>query len=181
MTRNVVVYELMSLDGFADDPGEGEWFGDADARLMDFLGDVIARQDTVLLGRRTFEKWAPHWPTSTMQPFADFINATPKFVFSSTAPTLEWSGTTHVSAPAAEFVAELKHDTGGDIGIHGSLTLARTLLAEHLVDELRLVVAPSLAGHGKRLFNGDAELQRFELLSSNRSGGCLLLHYHRRT
>jgi dihydrofolate reductase len=181
MTRNVVVYELMSLDGFADDPGEGEWFGDADARLMDFLGDVIARQDTVLLGRRTFEKWAPHWPTSTMQPFADFINATPKFVFSSTAPTLEWSATTHVSAPAAEFVAGLKHDTGGDIGIHGSLTLARTLLAEHLVDELRLVVAPSLAGHGKRLFDGDAELQRFELLSSDRSGGCLLLHYRRRT
>jgi dihydrofolate reductase len=180
MTRNVVLYELMSLDGFADDPGEGEWFGDADEKLLAFLADVIAGQDAVVLGRRTFEKWAPHWPTSTMQPFADFINTTPKYVFSSTAPALDWSATTHVTQPAAPFVADLKQHRGGDIGIHGSLTLARALLAEHLVDELRLVVAPSLAGNGKRLFDGDAELQRFELLTLNRSGGCLLLHYRRR-
>lgn len=181
MTRNVVLYELMSLDGFADDPGEGEWFGDADENLMGFLADVIGSQDTVLLGRTTYEKWAPYWPTSTMQPFADFINGTPKLMFSSSAPSLEWSGTTHVTEPPADVVAELKQSKGGDIGIHGSLTLARTLLAEGLVDELRLVVAPSLAGHGKRLFDGDFGLQRFELVSSERSGGCLLLHYRRRT
>src|SRR6185312_4772837 len=76
MTRSVVLYELMSLDGFADDPGEGEWFGDAGEELIDFLGEVISTQDSVLLGRRTFEKWAPYWPGSTMQPFADFINTT---------------------------------------------------------------------------------------------------------
>jgi dihydrofolate reductase len=146
MTRNVVWYELMSLDGFADDPGEGEWFGGADARLTDFLADVIARQDTVLLGRRTFEKWAPHWPTSTMQPFADFINTTPRFVFSSTSPSCDWPGTTHVAEPAALFVGDLKQRGGGDIGIHGSLTLARTLPAERLVDELRLAVRAVSAG-----------------------------------
>lgn len=179
-TRNVVLYELMSLDGFADDPGEGEWFGDADERLMDFLAETIAGQDTVLLGRRTYEKWVPHWPTSTMQPFADFINNTPKVVFSSTAPTLEWSATTHVAEPAAPYVAALKEEDGGDIGIHGSLSLARALLAEGLVDELRFVVAPSLAGSGKRLFEGESALQRFELVESGRSGGCLLLHYRRR-
>jgi dihydrofolate reductase len=181
MSRNVVLYELMSLDGFADDPGEGEWFGDADERLMAFLADVITRQDTVLLGRRTFEKWAPHWPNSTLQPFADFINTTPKLVFSSTAPTLDWAGTTHVTEPATTCIAELKEHSGGDIGIHGSLTLARTLLAAQLVDELRLVVAPNLAGRGKPLFDDDAELQRFQLLSCDRSGGCLLLHYRRRS
>jgi dihydrofolate reductase len=135
----------------------------------------------VLLGRRTFEKWAPHWPTSTMQPFADFINTTPKFVFSSTPPSLDWPGTVHVTEPVVPFVAALKERRGGDIGIHGSLTLARTLLAARLVDELRLVVAPSLAGHGKELFDRDTTLQRFELLESDRSGGCLLLHYRRRT
>lgn len=181
MTRKVVLYELMSLDGFADDPGEGEWFGDADERLLDFLADTIATQDTVLLGRRTFEKWAPYWPTSTMQPFADFINETPKLIFSSTDPSLEWSGTTYIGGSAAASVAELKQRAGDDIGIHGSLTLARSLLAERLVDELRLVVAPSLAGHGARLFDGETGLQRFELLDSQRSGGCLLLHYRRRS
>jgi len=180
MTRNVVLYELMSLDGFADDPGEGEWFGDADDKMIDFLADVIAEQDTALLGRRTFEKWAPYWPTSTMQPFADFINTTPKLVFSSTAPSLDWSATTHITEPAAPFLADLKQSSGGDIGIHGSLTLARTLLAEHLVDELRLVVAPNLAGRGRRLFHDNVGLQRFQLLDVNRSGGCLLLHYRRR-
>lgn len=180
MTRNVVLYELMSLDGFADDPGEGEWFGDADERLMDFLSDVIANQDAVLLGRRTFEKWAPHWPESTMQPFAGFINTTPKYVFSSSPLTHEWSGSHRVTEPAASFVTDLKRRDGRDIGIHGSLSLARALLAEQLIDELRLVVAPSLAGRGKRLFADDAERQRFELLAADRSGGCLLLHYRRR-
>src|ERR1041384_4991604 len=83
--RSVVLYELIPLDGVADEPGEGAWFIDADERLMTNLAEIIARQDTVLLGRRTYEKWAPHWPTSTMQPFADFINTTPKILFSSTA------------------------------------------------------------------------------------------------
>jgi dihydrofolate reductase len=180
MTRNIVLYELMSLDGYADDPGEGEWFGDADERLVDFLGEVIATQDAVLLGRRTYEKWAPHWPTSTMQPFADFINSTQKYMFSASEPALDWANTTGVGAPAPTFVSELKAQRGGDIGIHGSLTLARSLLAEDLVDELRLVVAPSLAGHGKRLFGDDTSLHRFELLDAQRSGGCLLLHYRAR-
>jgi dihydrofolate reductase len=180
VTRNVVLYELISLDGIADDPGEGNWFGDADERLIGFLGEVIARQNTVLLGRRTFEKWAPYWPTSSMQPFADFINTTPKLVFSSTALSYDWSASELVTEPAARVVAELKAADGGDIGIHGSLSLARGVLAEHLVDEMRLVVAPSLAGTGTRLFDDAVGLQRFELLSSERAGGCLLLHYRRR-
>src|SRR4051794_8496857 len=117
----------MSLDGYADDPGEGEWFGDADARLGDFLGDVIGGQDTVRLGRRTFEKWAPHWPASTMQPFADFINRTPKLVFSSTPLALDWAESTRVGEPVGPFVADLKQRAGRDIGVHGSLTLARAL------------------------------------------------------
>lgn len=177
-TRRVVMYELMSLDGFADDPGEGEWFHGAGTGLGDFLSDTVGSQDAVLLGRTTFEKWAPYWPTATMQPFADFINGTPKFVFSSRPLTLEWAGSTQVTDSAASFVAELKNRPGRDIGIHGSLTLARSLLAARLVDDLRLVLAPSLAGTGKRLF-GDSELQRFDLLDEERAGGCLLLHYRR--
>jgi dihydrofolate reductase len=178
--RNVVLYELMSLDGIAEDPGEGEWFGDADERLMQNLSQVISTQDTVLLGRRTYDRWAVDWPASTMQPFADFINTTPKLLFSSAPPSRAWSATTHVTGPAAPFVADLKRHSGGDIGIHGSLTLARSLLREHLVDELRLVVAPSLAGDGRRLFDETVGLQRFDLISVERSGGCLLLSYHNR-
>jgi dihydrofolate reductase len=178
--RNVVVYELMSLDGVAEEPGEGEWFVDADDRLMANLTQVIASQDTVLLGRHTYEKWVPYWPTSDMQPFADFINTTPKILFSSRAPSHEWTETTHVTDPATAYVAELKRGNGGDIGIHGSLALAGSLLREHLVDELRLVVSPALAGSGRRLFDDAGALQLFELVDADRSGGCLLLHYRRR-
>jgi len=177
--REVVLYELMSLDGFADDPGEGEWFGDADERLVDFLGQTIATQDTVLLGRTTYEKWAPYWPTSTMQPFADFINGVDKRVFSSSPLTLPWPHASHVDEPLIPFVTALKAGPGSDIGVHGSLSIAQALLAAELVDQLRLVVAPSLAGGGKALFAGATGLQRFSLASAERSGGCLLLHYRR--
>jgi dihydrofolate reductase len=69
--------------------------------------------------------------------------------------------------------------SGGDIGIHGSLSLARDLLAAGLVDDVRIVLAPSLAGNGVRLFGSGAQLQRFNLVDAERSGGCLLLHYQR--
>lgn len=178
--RNVVLYELLSLDGVADDPGTSGWFGDAGDRLLANLGRVIEDQDTVLLGRRTYDDWAAHWPTSDMQPFADFINTTPKVVFSAAAPECIWTATTHTAEPAAAYVADLKRGPGGDIGIHGSISLAQSLLREQLVDELHLVVAPSLAGRGRRLFAPDGEVQRFELVDTDRSGGCLLLHYRRR-
>ena len=85
-----------------------------------------------------------------------------------------------MSEPAAAYVAELKRQPGGDIGIHGSLTLAQSLLREGLVDELRLVVSPSLAGTGRRLLDDIGGLQRFELVDVDRSGGCLLLDYRAR-
>ncbi|MGN6428363.1 MAG: dihydrofolate reductase family protein [Leifsonia sp.] len=180
ISRRVVLYELMSIDGFADDPGEGEWLRDTGAGLGDFLAETIATQDAVLLGRRTYEKWAPYWPTADVQPFADFINATRKYVFTSSPLEPEWSESVPVAEPAAAFVSDLTREQGGDIGIHGSLSLARDLLAARLVDDLRLVVAPSIAGHGKRLFGDDSGLQAFDLVDSERSGGCLLLHYRRR-
>jgi len=177
--RRVVLYELMSLDGFADDPGEGKWLGDPGAKLGAFLADTIATQDAVLLGHRTYDKWAPYWPTAQVQPFADFINSATKYVFTSTSRDLDWAQSIAVSQPAAPFVADLKRQPGGDIGIHGSLSLARDLLAAHLVDDIRLVLASNLAGRGKRLFGSDGDLQRFELVSSERSGDCLLLEYRR--
>jgi dihydrofolate reductase len=178
--RRVVLYSLLSLDGVAEDPGEGQWLVDADERLVHNLAEVISSQDTVLLGRGTYEFWVHHWPTSDMQPFADFINQTPKIVFASIRPEGSWSATTFVAEPAAAYVAELKRSDGGDIGIHGSLTLGQSLLREGLVDELRLVVAPSLAGRGHRLFEDTGTLRTFELVDADRSGGCLLLGYRAR-
>ena len=180
--RKVVVYHLLSLDGVAEEPSD--WMLDPDDAVFDNLAEVISTQDTVLLGRGTYDYWAGHWPTSDVQPFADFINGTPKHVLTSSRPHRQWEGSTFVATPAAEHVAALKQSAGGDIGVHGSTTLARSLLGAGLVDELRLVVAASLAHAGRALFAPSSSsadrtpVQHLRLLgAAPTAGGSLLLHY----
>jgi dihydrofolate reductase len=174
--RKVVLYELLSLDGVAEEPGN--WMFDGGPEVFDNLGKIIASQDDILLGRGTYDYWVGYWPTSELEPFASFINGTRKHVFTSTEPAEEWANTTLVTTPAADYVADLKRQSGGDIGIHGSIRLTQSLLQAHLVDELRLVVAPSLAGQGRRLFEGDDTLQTLDLLDVHRSAkGALFLTY----
>jgi dihydrofolate reductase len=116
------------------------------------LARVIATQDTVLLGRRTYDDWAAFWPTSDIEPFASFINGVEKFAMTSSAPEETWSNTTFIDDKVLEHVTELKSRSGADIGVHGSVALTQALLEGDLVDELRLVVAPALMMHGRRLF-----------------------------
>ena len=176
--RRVTLYTLLSLDGVAEEPGD--WLFEMDEVFRANLGRVIARQDDVLLGRTTYDYWAGYWPTSDVQPFADFVNGTPKHVFTSRPLQAEWARTTVVGRPAGDHVRELKAGDGGDIGVHGSIALARSLLAAGLVDELHLVVAPTVAGSGRRLFDG-GELRRAELLSAQSTpAGLLLLDYRLR-
>ena len=174
--RKLVLYTLLSLDGVAEEPGD--WMFDVDQEVFDNLAQVIESQDDVLLGRGTYDYWVDYWPTSDVEPFASFINTTTKHVFTSTPPTTDWANTKLVDDLAVDYVAALKREAGGDIGVHGSLTLARGMLRADLVDELRLVVAPTLAGHGRRLFDSPSSLRRLQLVDGRRSpGGNLLLHY----
>lgn len=174
--RKVVLYQLLSLDGVAEEPGD--WMFDVDESIFDNLSEIIDKQDDVLLGRGTYDYWVDYWPTSDVEPFASFINGTQKHVFTSSPPTQPWANSTVVNSPVVEYVTKLKHQNGGDVGVHGSIELARSLLSAHLVDELRLVVAPTVAHRGKRLFGGDADLLKLELLDSDRTlGGALMLGY----
>jgi dihydrofolate reductase len=92
----------------------------------------------------------------------------------------DWADSTAVSAPLHDAVRALKEQPGGDIGIHGSISLAQALLRERLVDELRLVVAPVLAGRGRRLFAEDGALARLELARVEGSAsGAVFLRYQR--
>ena len=149
--RNVVVYELLSLDGVAEQPDD--FITDFDEVMRENLGRVIATQDSVLLGRRTYDDWAAFWPTADYEPFASFINGVEKFVVTSTTPGQTWANTTVVDGGLAEFVSDLKRAPGGDIGVHGSIALAQSLLEQDLVDELRLVIAPAVQMHGRKLFD----------------------------
>lgn len=174
--RNVVLYELLSLDGVAEEPGD--WMRDSEQPIFDNLERIIERQDDVLLGRHTYDYWAGYWPTSDIEPFASFINQTPKHVFTSDDLTPEWANTIVVDRPATEYVAELKQTDGGDIGVHGSITLAQSLLAAGLVDELRLVVAAAIAGSGNRLFDEVGQHHGLELAEADHTPkGTVLLTY----
>jgi dihydrofolate reductase len=172
--RKVVVYELLSLDGVAEAPDTFfGWDDEMDANLA----AVIATQDAVILGRRSYDEWSPYWPTSEIEPFATFINGVAKYVVSSTPLEQQWSNTVLIEGGLTEFVQSLKSSSGGDIGVHASISVAQALLASDVVDELRLVVAPSIAGAGRRLFDGLPPI-RLELLRGVTSRtGHLLVDY----
>ncbi len=149
--RKVVAYELLSIDGVAEEPDD--FILDWDAVMTENLGRVIATQDVVLLGRRTYNDWARFWPTSEIEPFATFINGTQKFVVTSTPVEQSWENAAVVEGDFTKFVTDLKHQPGADIGVHGSISLTQSLLEAGLVDELRLVVAPSIQMNGRKLFD----------------------------
>jgi dihydrofolate reductase len=171
--RNVVAYELLSLDGVAEGPDE--FITDFDEVMTENLGRVIASQDAVLLGRHTFDEWAQFWPTSEIEPFATFINDTQKFVATSKPLRHSWTHTTVIDGDVRSFVGELKRQSGGDIGVHGSIALAQSLLEAGLVDELRLVVAPSIQMHGRRLFEKGAQKRLVVNRSITSPAGYLLV------
>jgi dihydrofolate reductase len=173
--RKVVAYELLSLDGVAEAPDE--FILEFDEVMGENLGRVIGAQDAVLLGRRTWEDWAAFWPTSEIEPFATFINGVQKFVVTSTPPSPEWAPTTAVDDDVVDFVSELKQQPGGDIGVHGSISLAQSLLEAGVVDELRLVVAPAVQVRGRKLFDSASPRQLSLTRSATSPSGCLLLDY----
>jgi dihydrofolate reductase len=150
--RKVVAYQLLSLDGVAEKP-EG-FFGGGDDAVGANLGAVIAAQDAVILGRRTYEEWAGFWPGSGIEPFATFINGVAKHVATSAPLSRTWAGATAIDGDLAGFVRDLKSQPGAGIGVHASISVARALLAAGLVDELRLVIAPVIAGSGRKLLDG---------------------------
>jgi len=173
--RKVVAYELLSLDGVAETPDA--FFAEWDEVMDANLAAVIATQDTVILGRRSYDEWSAFWPTSDIEPFATFINGVEKYVATSTPLANEWTNATVVDGPLAEFVSELKDRPGGDIGIHASIATAQSLLAAHLVDELRLVIAPALVGSGRRLLDGCPQVRLTVLRGTTSPSGHLLVDY----
>jgi dihydrofolate reductase len=144
------------------------------------LAAVIGEQDTVLLGRVSYEYWAPHWPTAQDEPFATFINNTPKYVVSSTLEEpLAWQNSRLLKGDLADAVSALKEQAGKNIGVHASPTLVQGLLELDLVDEMHLLVFPVIAGQGMRLFQ-EGTMKRLKLIQNKRSvSGIALMAYAR--
>ena len=173
--RKVVVYELLSLDGVAENPEE--FFSDWDDAMDTNLGEVSAAQDTVILGRRSYEEWAAYWPSSDVEPFATFINGVAKYVATSTPLDPRWAETTVIDGDLVDFVRDLRSQEGADIGVHASISVAQALLVAGVVDELRLVIAPVIVGSGRRLLDGLPTIRLESIRSSTSPTGYLLVDY----
>lgn len=179
--RKVVSGLFISLDGVVEAPHLWQFDvfdKDMEEAMIKFLADI----DTALLGRVTYQEWAAYWPSFSGeagdQDYADFINNTPKYVASTTLDHLEWRNSILIRGALAETINRLKAEPGKTIGVQGSPTLVRSLLAEGLLDELTLMIHPVIAGGGKRLFAGDSELKRMDLIDSRITGsGVAILTY----
>jgi dihydrofolate reductase len=166
----LVVTEFMSIDGVIEDPGGSEnyeyggWTFEYD-RGEDgnqFKLDELTDASVQLFGRVTYEGFAAAWP-SREGPFAEKLNSDPKYVVSTTLQDPTWQNTTVISDDVPEEVANIKASTDGTVLVAGSATLVATLLANDLVDELRLMVFPTVLGRGKRMFPDGIDRLKFRL------------------
>jgi dihydrofolate reductase len=181
----IVVTEFISLDGVMEAPGGGEDFerggwtfefdqGEDGAR---FKLEETLDAEAVLLGRVTYERFAAAWPSQEGE-FADKFNAMPKYVVSSTLQDPQWNNSTVLGGDVVEEVAKLRQNRDGDIVVHGSARLVRTLVEHDLVDEVRLMVFPVVVGAGKHLFGDTSGTKRLRLVDARTVGdGVAILIY----
>jgi dihydrofolate reductase len=189
--RKLVVGTFLTLDGVLQGPGgpeedrsgefaHGGWlvpyFDDTMGQIM---AEWIRRAGGFVLGRKTYEIFAAHWPHVTDDPIADKLNSAPKYVASRTLDRVTWQHATLLRGDVAEAVGRLKDDPGGELQVHGSGDLIQILLRHHLIDEFRLWVFPVVLGTGKRLFDGGTVPATFELVETRTSTTGALLHVYR--
>ena len=184
----LVVTEFVSIDGVFEDPGgsesyeHGGWTFEYD-RGEDgdrFKLDELMEAEVQLLGRVTYEGFAEAWP-SREGPFADKINRGRKYVVSTTLKDPQWQNTSVIDDDVPAEIAKLKEQTQGTILVAGSGRLVGTLLAHDLVDELRLMIFPTLLGRGRRLFPEGIDRLKLKLAESKSVGsdGVLIQVYER--
>jgi dihydrofolate reductase len=154
----------------------------ADEEGMGFLNEVYGRADAFLLGKRTYEIFAASWGTwddPGDSPVWTALNTRPKYVASTAPFDPEWANTTVLSGDVAAAVEELKAEPGGELQVHGSGALIRSLLAVELVDEMNLLIVPVVVGQGTRLFPDAGPDAALELLGSRTTASGVTIQVYR--
>ncbi|MCP2342521.1 dihydrofolate reductase family protein [Actinomadura rupiterrae] len=175
----IVVSENVTLDGVIEDPvgDEGQSFGgwfdpatapDAAAWAQAETEEALEAA-AMLLGRRTYDAFAARWP-ARQGAWADRLNSMPKYVLSSTLTDPRWNNTTVLKDGPSEAAAHLKREIDGDVVVYGSGRLVRPLMEDDLVDELRLILHPVVAGSGWRLFGATAGSRQWSRVSTRTVG-----------
>jgi dihydrofolate reductase len=176
----LTLHIFLTVDGVMQAPGGAEedrtggfayggWlvpFADQDMGMI--VNGWFEKADAILLGRNTYEVMFPYWSqvTDPGNIAGVKLNGQPKYVLSRTLRDPKWDNTTVLSGEVTEQVTKLKNRQGGELQIHGSCALARSLHRAGLIDEYRLLVFPVAVGHGKRLFTDDAPATGFTLIDS---------------
>ena len=163
--RKLIVSTFLTLDGVMQapgGPGEDDSGGFAhggwsvhywDEQMGAFMDELMGKPFDLVLGRRTYDIFAAHWPHASEEDGAKPLNDATKYVASRSRPTLEWRNSVLIEGDAAEGIAALKAGDGPELQVHGSANLIQTLLRDGLVDQYRLLVFPLVLGSGKRLFS----------------------------
>lgn len=162
--RKIIVSAFLTLDGVMQAPG-GPGEDDADGfphggwsvnywddRMGEIMTAFMGEPFDLLLGRKTYEIFAAHWPHAGDEEGAAPLNNATKYVVSTTLASADWSPSVLIGKDVVEQITRLKQEDGPDLQVHGSSQLIQTLLAHDLVDEFRLLIFPLLLGRGKRLF-----------------------------
>ena len=179
--RKIINSTYITLDGVIEDPHL--WprlMAPPDPRAGAIQTDLLLACDAVLMGRRTYEGFAPVWPTRSGDPYSDRINAIPKYVVSGTLKNPQWANTTVITGDVAAEIKKLKAAGGQDIVQYGFGSLSRLLMEEGLLDELRLWLYPQTIGDGKlaHLMTANATQAQFHLSDSTAlSNGIVVLGY----
>jgi dihydrofolate reductase len=165
---SIRVHEFITLDGVFEDP---RWTFEYpfDPKMGEVIGSIMGPSKAILLGRTTYEQFAPAWSgrTAEQDPGAPFMNETPKYVVSTTLESAEWNNSTILGGYDAEAIRSLKDRIDGDIYVSGSGTLVRALLGDGLVDDLHLFVFPLALGAGQRLFADGAATVKLALAGTD--------------
>jgi dihydrofolate reductase len=178
--RRIVNSTFISLDGVIENPQDWPASEVVDDRAYTIQRDLLFACDAVLMGRRTYDGFAPVWPTRSGDEYSDRINSMAKYVVSSTLTDPEWSNTTVISGDPVAEIRRLKAAPGMDIVQYGFGRLSRTLLEHGLLDELRLWVHPFFVGRGgpEDLLYRDGPTTTFTLVDTTRlDSGIVILTY----
>ncbi|WP_200210176.1 dihydrofolate reductase family protein [Micromonospora coerulea] len=176
--RKLIVSTFLTLDGVMQGPGgpgedddggfaHGGWSVNYwDEMMGQVMGAAMSKPFDLVLGRRTYDIFAAHWPRATEEDAAKPLNDATKYVASRSRPALEWRNSVLIEGDAADGIAALKQQDGPELQVHGSANLIQTLLRHDLVDEYRLWVFPVVLGSGKRLFSAGAVPAALKLVDS---------------
>jgi dihydrofolate reductase len=188
--RELIVNTFLTLDGVMQAPGgpeedpsggfeHGGWsFGYWDEQMQGAMGESMSKPFDLVLGRKTYEIFAAHWPYSD-DPGAEPLNRATKHVASTTLTELEWQDSKLIEGEVPDGVRALKEGDGPELQVHGSADLIQTLLEHGLIDEFRLWTFPLVLGKGKRLFDGGAVPAGLEVVSSQTSTTGVILATYR--